>query len=244
MISVGHPMEQFEIKHLASLEFLGYDISFTNSSLWMMLAILATFALFHFATRRQTMVPGRLQALVELIYDFIASMLKDTVGDNYMPYFPLVFTVFFFVLVGNLFGILIPHGFTYTSHFAVTVTLALIVFIGVTLLGFYKHGLHYFSLFMPEGTPIWLAPALIPIEMTSYMIRPVSLSLRLFINMMVGHILLKVFAAMAGSLGMVGFIPSLVDVGIMGLELMVAVIQAYIFAFLTCIYLKDAVHLH
>jgi F-type H+-transporting ATPase subunit a len=241
----GHgPMHQFEIKKLVPIDIGGYDISFTNSSAFMALAVLLTAALFWGATRHRTMVPGRLQATAEMLYEFVAGMVKENTGQEGMKYFPFIFTLFLFILFGNFLG-LMPYAFTYTSHIVVTAAMALFVFVSVTIIGFARHGLHFFSLFVPPGAPLGIAIILAPLEFFSYLIRPVSLSLRLFANMLAGHVLLKVLAGFIISLGLVfGIIPFAAVFAVTFLEIMVAAIQAYVFALLTCIYLNDAIHLH
>ncbi|MBL8644540.1 MAG: F0F1 ATP synthase subunit A [Rhodospirillaceae bacterium] len=237
-------MHQFEIQRLIPLDVAGYDISFTNSAAFMTLAVLATFALFWVATRHRTMVPSRWQSIAELTYEFVGGMVKDNVGHQGMAYFPFIFTLFMFILLGNFLGLL-PYAFTFTSHIVVNATLALFIFIAVTVIGFARHGLHYFSLFLPPGTPLPVAFILVPIEIMSYFIRPVSLSLRLFANMLAGHVLLKVLAGFIITLPVwAGVVPFAAVFGVTFLELMVAAIQAYVFALLTCIYLNDAINLH
>jgi F-type H+-transporting ATPase subunit a len=237
-------MEQFVIKPLINLELGGANISYTNSALFMTFAVLATFALFWVATRHRTMVPSRWQSVAELMYEFVGGMVKDNVGHEGMRYFPFIFTLFMFILFGNVLGLL-PYSFTFTSHIIVNATLALFIFVAVTIIGFARHGLHYFSLFCPPGTPLPVAFVLVPIEIMSYFIRPVSLSLRLFANMLAGHVLLKVLAGFVISLGVVfGVVPFAAVFGVTLLEIMVAVIQAYVFALLSCIYLNDAINLH
>lgn len=237
------PMAQFEIKPLLDLNLGGYDISFTNSAAFMMLAVVCTFTLFWAATRRRTMVPSRIQSVGELMFEFIAGMVKENVGKEGMKYFPFILTLFFFILFGNVLGLL-PYSFTFTSHIIVNGTLAVFIFVAVTIIGFARHGLHYLRLFCPEGTPLPVAIVLVPIEIMSYFIRPVSLSLRLFANMLAGHVLLKVLAGFVVSLGIFGFIPFLAVSAVTLLEIMVALIQAYVFALLSTIYLNDAIHLH
>ena len=242
---VAHsPMAQFEIHSLIPINVGGVDISFTNSALFMTLAVVLTAVLFWTATRHRTMVPGRLQATAELLYEFVAGMVKDNTGQAGMKYFPFVFTLFLFILFGNLLG-LMPYAFTFTSHIVVTAAMAVFVFVGVTIIGFARHGLHFFSLFVPPGAPLGIAIILAPLELFSYLIRPVSLSLRLFANMLAGHVLLKVLAGFIVSLGLVfGIVPFIAVFGITLLEIMVAVIQAYVFTLLTCLYLNDAINLH
>jgi len=237
-------MEQFVVKPLINLELGGANVSYTNSALLMSLAVLATFLLFWVATRHRTMVPSRWQSIAELSYEFVGGMVKDNVGQEGMRYFPFIFTLFMFILFGNVLGLL-PYSFTFTSHIIVNATLALFIFVAVTVIGFWRHGLHYFSLFCPPGTPLPVAFILVPIEIMSYFIRPVSLSLRLFANMLAGHVLLKVLAGFVISLGVVfGIVPFAAVFGVTLLEIMVAVIQAYVFALLSCIYLNDAINLH
>jgi F-type H+-transporting ATPase subunit a len=241
----GHsPMEQFTVKPLIPIQIGKADLSYTNSAAFMTLAVIGTFALFWGATRKRTLVPSRLQSISELLYEFVAGMVKDNAGKEGMAYFPFVFTLFLFILFGNFLGLL-PYAFTFTSHIVVTGFMAVVVFVGVTVIGFARHGLHFFSLFVPPGAPLWMAFILAPLEVFSYLIRPFSLSLRLFANMLAGHVLLKVLAGFIITLGILfGWVPFLAVFGITLLELMVAGIQAYVFALLTCIYLNDAIHLH
>jgi F-type H+-transporting ATPase subunit a len=195
------------------------------------------------AVRPRAGVPGRWQLLAELSYQFIAKMVADNIGKEGRSYFPLIFSIFIFVFFGNLLG-MIPYIFTFTSHIAVTLTMALLIFIMVTLIAFFKHGMKFFSFFLPEGVPIILAPLMIAIEVISYFTRPFSLSVRLFANMMAGHTLLKVIGGFVVPLGFFGFVPVAGLVGVMGLEFLIAFLQAYIFTILTCIYINDAIHLH
>jgi len=237
-------MHQFEIQRWIPLDIGGVDISYTNSALFMTLAVLATLTLFWVATRHRTMVPSRWQSVAEIMYEFVGGMVKDNVGLAGMRYFPFIFTLFMFILFGNFLGLL-PYSFTFTSHIVVNAVLAMFIFIAVTVIGFARHGMHYFSLFCPPGTPLPVAFILVPIEVMSYFIRPVSLSLRLFANMLAGHVLLKVLAGFIISLGLVfGIIPFAAVFAVTLLEIMVAAIQAYVFALLTCIYLNDAINLH
>ena len=237
-------MHQFELQRWIPLDVGGLDISYNNSALFMTLAVLATFSLFWVATRHRTMVPSRWQSVAELMYEFVGGMVKDNVGHAGMAYFPFIFTLFMFILFGNVLGLL-PYSFTFTSHIVVNAVLALFIFVAVTIIGFSRHGLHYFSLFCPPGTPLPVAFVLVPIEIMSYFIRPVSLSLRLFANMLAGHVLLKVLAGFVISLGLgFGIVPFAAVFGVTLLEIMVAVIQAYVFALLSCIYLNDAINLH
>ncbi len=240
----GHsPMEQFKIEPLIPIHIGGTDISYTNSALFMTFAVILTGLLFWGATRHRTMVPGRLQATAEMLYEFVAGMVKENTGLEGMKYFPFVFTLFMFILFGNFLG-LMPYGFTFTSHIIVTAAMALFIFTAVTIIGFARHGLHFFALFVPPGAPLGIAIILAPLEFFSYLIRPVSLSLRLFANMLAGHVLLKVLAGFIITLGVFGVVPFAAIFGVTFLELMVAAIQAYVFSLLTCIYLNDAIHLH
>ncbi len=247
-MAAGHnPLEQFQIKTLVPLEAGGYNISFTNSSTFMLVAIAAITLFMVLGTRQKALVPGRWQSMVEMSYEMIAGMIRDTVGSGGKKYFPFVFSLFMFVLVCNLIG-MIPYTFTVTSHLVVTFALAAVVFLGVTLIGFAKHGLGYLKLFAPSGVPLPVLFLLVPIEIISYLMRPISLSVRLFANMMAGHVMLKVFAGFVVSLGAIliplGIFPLAFMVALTGLEVLVAVLQAYIFSILTCIYLNDAIHLH
>ena len=243
MASGQSPLAQFEIKRLLPIEIGSVDISFTNSSAFMVLTVFAISAFLIIGMRRNDLVPGRWQSMAELLYIFIANLLKDTVGAEGRPYFPFVFTVFMFVLVGNLFG-MIPYSFTFTSHIIVTFSMAMFVFVGVTIIAIAKHKLHFFSFFMPPGVPMIMAPLLVPIEIISYLSRPISLSVRLFANMLAGHTLLKVFAGFVISLGMFGVFPLVFVVALTGLEIVIAMLQAFVFTILTCLYLNDALHLH
>jgi F-type H+-transporting ATPase subunit a len=237
------PLAQFEIKRLMPIEIGSMDVSFTNSSAFMVLTVFAISAFLIIGMRRNDLVPGRWQSMAELLYIFVANLLKDTVGAEGRPYFPFVFTVFMFVLVGNLFG-MIPYSFTFTSHIIVTFSMAMFVFVGVTIIAIAKHKLHFFSFFMPPGVPMIMAPLLVPIEIISYLSRPISLSVRLFANMLAGHTLLKVFAGFVISLGMFGVFPLVFVVALTGLEIVIAMLQAFVFTILTCLYLNDALHLH
>ncbi|MGE0256655.1 MAG: F0F1 ATP synthase subunit A [Alphaproteobacteria bacterium] len=244
---MASPLEQFTIKPIAPLEIGGVDVSFTNSSLWMMVAAGVVSAFLILGSQRRALVPGRLQSALEYLYNVVGSMVRDNVGAAGRPYFPFIFALFVFILFGNLIG-LIPGAFTFTSHLAVTFAMAAFIFVGVTIIGIVKHGLHFFSLFFPHGAPLVSAPLLIPIEIISYFSRPISLSVRLFANMTVGHVLLKVIGGGVIALGSFFVVPGLIPfaflVAITGLEVMIAVIQAYVFAILTCVYLNDALHLH
>ena len=237
------PLEQFEIKPLAELSVAGIDVSFTNSALWMVIAAVLVTGFMTLSMRRGALVPGRWQGAAEVMYEFVANMLKDNVGTAGRKYFPFVFTLFMFVLFGNLLG-MIPHSFTFTSHIAVTFAMALVIFIGVTIIGFVRHGTHYFRMFFPAGAPIATAFILIPIEIISYFSRPFSLAIRLFANMTVGHIMLKVIGGFVGLIGILGVLPFALLTGITVLEFGIAALQAYVYTILTCIYLHDAIHMH
>ncbi len=251
MAEAHSPLEQFQITRLATIKIGGLDASFTNSSLWMVLVLIGVVAFLHLGMRQRELVPGRWQSMVEMAYEFIANLVRENVGSAGRPYFPFIFTLFMFVLFSNLFG-MIPYSFTVTSHIIVTFALAFVVFIGVTVIGIARHGTHFFSLFVPHGAPGWLLPLVVLIEVISYLVRPVSLSVRLFANMMAGHTMLKVFAgfviSLTAGLGVVGGVISIAPVvliaALTGLELGIAILQAYVFAVLTCIYLNDAIHLH
>ena len=240
----GHsPLAQFEIIRKVDINIAGVDASFTNSSMWMVIAIIAITAMLTLSMRGRAMVPGRWQSIAELSYEFIANMLRENVGSEGRKYFPFVFSLFMFILFSNVLG-LIPYSFTSTSHIIVTFSLAAVVFIGVTVIGIVRHKAKFVSLFVPSGVPIFLMPLLIPIEIISYLTRPVSLSLRLFANMMAGHTLLKVFGGFVVALGLFGVAPLVFIVALYGLELIVAFLQAYVFTILTCLYLNDAINLH
>jgi len=241
---MADPLHQFEITPIIPLEIAGIDISFTNSAMWMAIAVVASMAFMMIATRKPAMVPGRMQMFAENMYEFIASMIRDNIGSRGREYFPMIFTIFVIVLMGNMLGML-PYAFTYTSHIAVTMGLALSIFIFVTILGFIKHGFHFFTLFCPAGVPWALKPLIIPIEILSYLIRPVTLSVRLFANMMAGHLMLKVFAGFSVGMGVaLGVLPMFFNVALIGFEFLIAFLQAYVFTILSCIYLKDAIELH
>ena len=243
MAGTHNPLEQFIIQTWVPLKIGGLDASFTNSSAYMLLAVIVTSVLMILAVRPRAGVPGRWQLLAELSYQFIAKMVSDNIGKEGRTYFPLIFSIFMFVLFGNLLG-MIPYSFTFTSHIAVTLTMALLIFILVTVIAFIKHGFKFFSFFLPAGVPIVLAPLMIAIEVISYFTRPFSLSVRLFANMMAGHTLLKVIGGFVVPLGIFGIVPIAGLVAVMGLEFLIAFLQAYIFTILTCIYINDAIHLH
>jgi len=230
---------------------LGRMIDFSNSNEAMLASAVIIVVLFAVGISKGALVPGRLQALVELLYEFVHKMCVDTIGPEGLKFFPLVFTLFSFILLGNLLG-LFPYFFAFTSHIAVTLALALFVFVFTTGVGFYTHGFGFLKFFVPAGVPGWLLPLLVPIEIISYLARPVSLSVRLFANMTAGHVMWEVFAGfmllLTASFGILGAFASIVPLGLnvalVALELLVAVLQAYVFAILTCLYLHDAVHMH
>ncbi len=252
------PMHQFTVERIGpKLEVAGYDISFTNSALWMLLA-LAVIGLFMYGGMRRKLVPGRWQIAVEGVVGFTRNLLDANVGPAGRKFTPYVFSLFMFILVSNLLGMLplalIPgmHAFTTTSHFSITGVLAIMSFGLVLIIGFWRHKLHFFSLFVPHGTPWWMLPLIIPIEIISFMVRPFSLLLRLFVAMMSGHILMEVFGSFIANgldsgtpMGLgVGVISFVFIVGVGALELLVCALQAYVFALLTSLYLNDAINLH
>lgn len=236
-------MHQFQIRPLAEINIGGIDASFTNSALFMTLAVISATLFLHISMRGRALIPGRWQSLAEISYEFIAGMVRDNVGAEGRKYFPFIFTLFMFILFGNLIG-MIPYSFTYTSHLIVTFAMAAFVFVGVTAAGFAKHGLKFFGLLLPHGVPWYIIPLLVPIELLSYLVRPVSLSLRLFANMTAGHTMLKVFAGFVAALGVFGLAPLMIVAALTGLEFLIAFLQAYVFTILTCIYLNDALHMH
>jgi F-type H+-transporting ATPase subunit a len=237
-------MEQFQIERIVPFEIFGVDATFTNASLFMVIAVALISGFLIFSMRRRALVPDRMQSIAELSYEYVANMVRENLGEEGMKFFPWVFTIFAFILTLNLLG-MVPGAFTVTSHIIVTFAFAAMVWIAVTLIGFVRHGVGYLKLFVPEGVPWWLLPIIIPIELISYLIRPVSHSVRLFANMMAGHTMLKVFAGFVVGLGIVGgWAPLALVVAFTGLEFLVAFLQALIFTVLTCIYLNDALHMH
>jgi F-type H+-transporting ATPase subunit a len=238
------PMHQFEIKRLVELNIFGVDASFTNSSLMMVIGV-ALISIFMIGSMRgRALVPDRLQSLAELSYEFTADMVRENAGSRGMPYFPFIFTLFFYILAMNMLG-MFPYAFTVTSHIVITAALALVVFIGVTIIGLVKNGTKFLGMFVPAGVPIWLLPLLVPIEILSYLVRPFSLSVRLFANMMAGHTMLKVFGGFVVALGVVGgWAPLIFTVAFTALEVLIAFLQAFVFAVLSCIYLNDALNPH
>ena len=243
------PIHQFQIVKLFTIAKVGaQEIALTNSAIYMVVAVTVICAFLIGSTRSRALVPGRLQAVSEMLYEFVADMIRGATGPEGMQFFPLVFTLFSFILVANTMG-LIPYAFTVTSHIIVTVSLALLVFLTVIIAGFWKNGLHFLRVFVPSGIPIYILPMVVVMEVFSFFVRPVSHSVRLFANMLAGHITLKVFAGFvimlgaAGVLGMLGAVlPLALTIALTALELLVALLQAYVFAILTCIYLNDALH--
>lgn len=244
-MSAHSPLAQFEVKPIIPMHIAGYDISFTNASLFMVLSVLLITLFVNIGMRRRALVPGRFQMMVEMSYNFIANMISENAGKEAVAYFPIIFSLFMFVLFCNLLG-LMPYSFTVTSHIIVTFALAAVIFVGVTLIAIAKHGLGKFlHSFLPHGTPWWMAPMMYFIELFSYLARPVSLSVRLAANMIAGHTMLKVIAGFVIMLGMLGgWAPLAMLVVLSGFEIFVAVLQAYIFTVLTCVYLNQALHLH
>ena len=241
----ANPMHQFEVYRIGPEIKLGaINLSFTNASLFMAISSIAILILLFFGTKKKVLIPSKIQFITEMSYTFVAKMINDTAGSKAKPFFPFIFTLFMFVLFCNMIGML-PYSFTVTSHIIVTFVLAAIVFIGVTIIGFIVHGFKYLELFVPKGVPVILLPLIVVIEVISYLSRPVSLSVRLFANMMAGHTMLKVFGGFVISLGLLGgWLPLSFSVALIGLEILVAFLQAYVFAILTCIYLNDALNLH
>lgn len=237
-----HPMDQFIVRPLFGGDEVGL-FTVTNATLWMGITVAVISLLLIAGTRGRAMVPSRIQSVAELLYGFVRQMVTDVAGESAMKYFPYIFTLFVFILFANLLA-LIPYSYTVTAQFAVTVVLAMAVFVTVTIIGFVKHGTHFLAFFWPKDAPAALRPVLCVIELISYFVRPVSHSIRLGANLMAGHAVLKVFAGFAGPLGIGAVLPIGMMVGVYGLELLVAAIQAYVFAILTCVYLNDALHMH
>ena len=240
---MADPIHQFEIKELIPLEIFETNISYTNSSLFMSLAIIFVTFLLLSSIKNKSLIPSRFQSISEIFYEFIANMVSDNIGDKGRKFFPLIFTLFTFLLFGNMLGML-PYSFTFTSHIIVTFVLAMFVFLLVTLLGIFIHGFKFFGLFVPKGVPMIMLPLMIPIEIISYLSRPISLSVRLFANMMAGHTMLKIFAGFIVPLGIFGIAPLMVDVALTALEVLIAFLQAYVFTILTCLYLNESINLH
>ena len=241
------PISQFVIKPLFELNIAGYNLAYTNSSLFMTISVVVIGLFFYIAGKSRDIVPGRMQVAAEMAYESISDMVRENAGPEGMKYFPLIFSVFFLVLLGNMLG-MIPGSFTFTSHIIVTFAMAGALFTFITLLGLYLHGTHFIGRFLPPGVPLLMAPLIFLLEVISYFMRPITHSVRLFANMMAGHMVLKVFAYFAlglitsGSISLMvlGLIPLLVNVALIALEFFVAGLQAYIFTILTCVYLRDA----
>jgi F-type H+-transporting ATPase subunit a len=245
---VAGPIDQFEIKKIATFGKIGgVEIAFTNSALWMVIAVAFIVSFLMLATRGRTLVPSRMQSLAELSYEFVASTVRNSAGHEGMRFFPLIFSLFMFILICNLFG-MIPGSFTVMSHIIVTFALAMLVFLTVIAVGVTMHGTHFLRLFVPSGVPGYVLPLVVVIEVISFLSRPISLSVRLFANMLAGHIALKIFASFVVGLGAAGAwvvlspLPLALAVGLTALEFLVAFLQAYVFTILTCIYLNDALH--
>lgn len=256
-LAAAGPMEQFEILPIIPMSIGAIDVSFTNSSLWMMIGVGAIALFFFAATRGRALIPGRIQSAAEVLHEFVADLVRDTIGQEGRKFFPYVFTLFIFILTANLFGLLpsFPgspanvHTFTTTSHIVVTGALAFLTIAIVIVYGFWKNGLKFLRLFWPSGVPFWLLPLLAVIEFISFLSRPFSLAIRLFANMFAGHMILKLFAGFVisllsagGAVAVLGIAPFLGAFAVMLLEILVAGLQAYVFAILACIYINDAVH--
>ncbi len=245
------PLDQFKVKCIALCGDAGQlqAVSFTNASLFMVLAVAAATILMVYGMRQRSLVPGRLQSVAELTYEFVANMVRDNVGSNGRQYFPFIFSIFMFVLMCNMLG-MVPYSFTVTSHIIVTFVMAMVVFLGVTVIAIARNGIHFFTHFMPAGVPMALAPIIVPIEIISYLSRPISLSLRLCANMLAGHTTLKVFAGfivsmvgMGGIASLSGILPLVMVIALTALEFLIAFLQAYVFSILTCLYLSEAVNM-
>jgi F-type H+-transporting ATPase subunit a len=240
---VSNPVEQFKVERLIPIDINGIDVSFTNSAAFMLVTVVISTLLLTLSINKRSIIPSRWQSISEVLYEFVANMIRDNVGTEGRRYFPFIFSLFMFVLIGNLVG-MVPYTYTFTSQIIVTFGLAIVVFIGVTIIGFVKHGTHYFRMFFPQGAPLATAIILIPIELISYCSRPFSLAIRLFANMTVGHIILKVMAGFIVALGIFGIVPMAFLGGVTILEFGIALLQAYVFTILSCIYLHDAIHMH
>ena len=241
----ANPMHQFNVHKIGpEIKIGGIDLSFTNASLFMLFSAALILIFLLFGTKEKKMVPSKIQLISEMLYNFVAKMISDTAGKKAKPYFSFIFSLFIFILFCNMIGML-PYSFTVTSHIIVTLAFAVFIFVGVTILGFVIHGFKYLKIFVPSGVPAVLLPIIMVIEIISYLSRPISLSVRLFANMMAGHTMLKVFGGFVISLGLVaGWLPLTFSIALTGLEILVAFLQAYVFAILTCIYLNDALNLH
>ena len=239
-----NPMHQFEVYKIGPEINLGnINLSFTNASLFMTISAMLILLLLFSGTKKKSLIPSKIQLITEMSYTFVAKMINDTAGSSAKSFFPFIFTLFMFILFCNMVGML-PYSFTVTSHIIVTFVLAMFVFLLVTLLGIFIHGFKFFGLFVPKGVPMIMLPLMIPIEIISYLSRPISLSVRLFANMMAGHTMLKIFAGFIVPLGIFGIAPLMVDVALTALEVLIAFLQAYVFTILTCLYLNEAINLH
>lgn len=240
----NNPLSQFMVTRVVDLELFGLDVSITNASIFMMLVTLGLILFQYLAVSRGQVVPSRVQLVFEACYDFIYKMVDDSTHKKGRTYAPFIFSLFMFILCANFLG-MFPGTFTVTSQIAVTFTIAIVLFTLITILGFKEHGTHFFRLFFPKGVPLALAPLIIPIELVAYLVRPITLSMRLFLNMTAGHIILKVFAGFSVMVGaFLGFLPALLNVVFIGFEFFVAGLQAFIFTLLICIYLNDALNMH
>ena len=237
------PLEQFKIERFIPIHIDGLDVSYTNAALLMTIGVALITALVLLGTRRRALVPGRWQSVAEMSYEFVADMVETNVGHGGQQFLPFVFTLFMFILFANFLG-MIPYSYTVTSQIVVTFALAAVVFIGVTIIGIVRHGFHFLRLFVPQGVPAPLLVLLVPIELLSYCIRPFTLSIRLFANMLAGHTMLAIFGGFAASIGILGIFPLGINILLVALEVLVAALQAYVFAILTCLYLSDAINLH
>ena len=241
-IDHSSPMHQFVIGRLNDWQLGGLDVSFSKAAAFMFGAVIVATLFLVLTTSKRSMVPGRWQSVAELWYEFIADMIKETIGGEGRKYFPFVFSLFSFIVICNLLGML-PYSYTVTSHIAVTITLALSVFLLTTFIGITRHGVHFLSFFVPKGVPLIMLFLVVPIEVLSYFMRPISHSVRLFANMTAGHTMLKVFGGFVVQMGIFGVLPFALIVALTGLEVAIAVLQAYVFTILTCLYLNDAIHL-
>jgi len=237
------PLHQFLISPIKSLSIFGINISFTNSSLFMILSVFVILGLFFLSLRLSDIFPSRFQILIEIIFSFVRDTVQGSLGKEGMVHFPLILSIFLFILFGNLFG-MIPFAFTFTSHIIVTFSLAIVVFIIALVVEIRHKGLGFFSRFLPSGVPLLMIPVIVPVEILSFVFRPISLSVRLFANMLAGHIILKIFAGCTVMMGILGVIPLALNVVFMGFECFVAILQAYIFTVLSCAYLNDALNSH
>ena len=243
---MNNPMHQFEIHKIYDLQLFGIDISVTNSTVFMLITTALIIAVLSLGIRKgyHLRQPNKAEVVSEQAFNFVANLVDENCGSEARRYLPFVMSFFMLIAMGNVLG-MVPYTFTFTSHIIVTFAMAAMVFIVITIIGFMHHGLGYLKIFLPDGAPLFLAPILIPIELISYLSRPISLSVRLFANIMAGHIVLKIFAGFIISLGIVGgVIPLGMTVLLTFFEVFVALVQAYIFAILTCVYLNDALHLH